>query len=109
LIVFLAGFTLFNACLGLAAAAQARALSTPEGKAWWKSRRLYAIASFAAWTLPLVSIGAIGAAWLLPAELAAAAVLAPLAWLIGLGALFAVVDFAEDGMLDFGRGPPSKL
>jgi hypothetical protein len=31
-------------------------------------------------------------------------VLGPLAWLILLGIVFAVVDVAEDGKLDFGRG-----
>jgi hypothetical protein len=35
-------------------------------------------------------------------------VLSPLAWLIFLGVVFAVVDVAEDGRLDFGRAPPKR-
>jgi hypothetical protein len=31
--------------------------------------------------------------------------LGPIAWLFVMGAVFAAVDFAEDGVLDFGRGP----
>jgi hypothetical protein len=30
--------------------------------------------------------------------------MAPLAWLVAMGIVFAVIDVAEDGRFDFGRG-----
>ena len=36
-------------------------------------------------------------------------VLVPIAWLIAMGIVFAIVDFAEDGVFDFGRGPKPKI
>ncbi len=111
MIVFLLAFSAFNVILGYAALRRAQKLVTPEGRAWWASKRLHAIAVFAAWTLPLVCILAVGAAWALndvAAHWAAPVILAPVGWLLLMGIFFAIVDVAEDGVLDFGRGPKPK-
>lgn len=113
--VFLLAFSAFDVILGYAALRRAQKLVTPDGRAWWASQRLYAIAVFAAWTLPFVCILSVGSAWALNDEAphwAAPAILAPVGWLLLMGVFFAVVDVAEDGELDFGRGPrrpPPKL
>jgi hypothetical protein len=109
MIVFLAAFTVFNAFLGLVAVRRAGKLTTAEGRAWWQSQRLYAIACFAAWSLPVICVLATVGAWLLHGDSAghwaAPTILAPVGWLLAMGAFFAVVDVAEDGVMDFGRGP----
>lgn len=111
MIVFLLAFSVFDVILGYAALRRAQKLVTPEGRAWWQSKRLHAIAVFAAWTLPFICILSVGAAWTLYDDAphwAAPAALAPVAWLLVMGIFFAVVDVAEDGVMDFGRGPNRK-
>lgn len=106
--VFLMAFSAFNLCLAAAAWRRAARLSTPEGRAWWASARLHAIATFAAWSLPLICALATGLAWTLTESArhwSAVSILAPVGWLLLMGAFFAIVDVAEDGVLDFGRGP----
>ncbi len=107
--VFLAAFTAFNLFLAYAAVRRAGKLMTADGQAWWQSKRLYAIAVFAAWTLPFACVGATAYAWALHRQgvehWAGPAILAPLGWLLLLGVFFAIVDVSEDGVLDFGRGP----
>jgi hypothetical protein len=107
--LFLAAFTVFNAFLAYAALRRAGKLMTPEGRDWWASKRLYSIACFAAWTLPAVCLAATAAAWLIQRagvlHLAPPMILAPVGWLLLMGVFFAIVDFSEDGVLDFGRGP----
>jgi hypothetical protein len=107
--VFLLAFTVFNVCLAAVAWRRALRLATPDGRAWWASARLHAIASFAAWTLPLICAGATGLAWTLDGDArhwSGPVILAPIGWLLAMGLFFAIVDVAEDGVLDFGRGPP---
>ena len=110
--VFLAAFTGFNFFLAYAAVRRAGKLMTADGRAWWQSRRLYAIAVFAAWSLPAICVLATAEAWALHRQgvehWAAPAVLAPVGWLVLMGVFFAIVDVAEDGVLDFGRGPRPK-
>jgi hypothetical protein len=110
--VFLAAFTGFNVFLAYAAVRRAGKLMTADGRAWWQSKRLYAIACFAAWSLPVICVLATAEAWTLHRQgvehWAAPAVLAPVGWLVLMGIFFAIVDVAEDGVLDFGRGPKPK-
>jgi hypothetical protein len=106
--MFLAAFSLFNVVLGYAALRRAMKLGTEEGRAAWASARLHAIATFGAWTLPLACILATAFAWALEApdrHWAPAIILVPTGWLVVMGAFFAIVDVAEDGVMDFGRGP----
>jgi hypothetical protein len=67
------------------------------------------IAILVAWTLPVLCVAGTAIAWRwLGGDYhawSAPIILAPVAWLVIWGVLFAIVDFAEDGELDFGRGP----
>lgn len=111
--VFLAAFTAFNFFLAYAAVRRAVKLMTADGRAWWQSKRLYAIACFAAWTLPVVCLAATAAAWGLHGRgvehWAAPVMISPVGWLLLMGVFFAIVDVAEDGVMDFGRGPKPKI
>jgi hypothetical protein len=109
--VFLGAFSFFNLLLSAFAVRRAMRLMTPAGRDWWASERLYAIALFAAWTLPAICMIATGLAWgYAPAarHWAAPTILAPILWLLVMGVFFAVVDVAEDGVLDFGHGPRNR-
>jgi hypothetical protein len=107
--LLLTALTVFNFCAGFAALKRAFRLVTAEGRARWASRRLYGIAVFVAWTLPIIALFASVWAWRLAqglaAHFAAPMMFAPIGWIIIWGILFAIVDVAEDGVLDFGRGP----
>jgi hypothetical protein len=60
--------------------------------------------------MAVLGLGATTAAWALWPRNAhyALLALAPIVWLLAMGAVFAAVDFAEDGVFDFGRGPKAK-
>lgn len=100
--IFLIGFSAFNLILALMAAQKAARLLRPTGKARWASARLFGLAVFIAVSLPIVCLAAIGAGWSLSAQshfAAHLAIAAPVAWLLAMGALFAAVDFLEDGVI----------
>lgn len=107
MIVFLAAFSVFNVLLGYAALRRAEKLMSREERAAWVSPRLHAIAAFAAWSLPVLCAFATGAAWSMEEgdrHWAPAVILAPVLWLLAMGAFFAIVDVAEDGVSDLGHG-----
>lgn len=106
--VFLIAFTIFNAVAGLGGLLRALGLFMPQEQERWKSKRLYQLALGIALSLPVCAVvftAQAWAAWGVRDHGAGAWILAPLAWLIAMGVIFAVVDFAEDGELDGGRGP----
>ena len=104
--VFLTVFSLFNVGAGIVSASAALRLRQ-GARAAWASGRLYLIAHVLTIGLALLSFGLTPLTWML--ALAdrhyAPLMLAPIGWLFVMGAVFAAVDFAEDGVLDFGRGP----
>lgn len=108
--LFVTLLSLFNLALAAGASGSAVRLATAQGKAGFASRRLYWLAGLLCWTLPPVAVASTLGAWAAQRSdvpgLVAPLLLAPLAWLIAMGLLFAIVDLAEDGVLDFGRGPP---
>jgi hypothetical protein len=108
MIVLLSALTVFNIVIAYASTRRAFRLVRPEGRARWASKRLYGIAVFVAWTLPIVSLAGVAAGWAgqqSGAEhTAAPLMLAGVAWILVWGVLFAIVDVLEDGELDFGRG-----
>lgn len=83
-------------------------MQNAEERVRWVSSRLRAIVQAAVLVLPLLCLGGTALAWKLEGEaaqgLAAPAILLPIAWLILMGLFFAIVDFAEDGVFDLGRG-----
>ena len=105
--LFLVVFTLFNLCAAGAAFRIVGELSELGAEKKWASQRLFLIARAGCWGLGLIALWASAAGWAF-GPIWAPLVLAPIAWLLTMGIVFAVVDFAEDGVFDFGRGVPAK-
>lgn len=107
MLIFLIAFSLFNLCAAGAAWNGIVNLDRMHGPQGWQSKRLYVIGKTAAWGLLLLSIWSTAAGWTFSPN-GAPLVLLPIAWLFVSGVVFAVVDFAEDGVFDFGRGAQIK-
>ncbi|MES1159058.1 MAG: hypothetical protein ABUL42_04105 [Terricaulis silvestris] len=106
MIVLLWALTLFNAAVALGGLGLALRLLTAEERAHWRSRTLLRIADVFAWVLPAAAILSTAFAWLdVQTGRPAGALLAfiPIGWLVLMGIVFAVVDFAEDGILGNAR------
>jgi dipeptide/tripeptide permease len=106
--VFVQAFSAFNAFAGLAGLIRALRMWSPTQREAWKSTTLYYFAIAIAASLPLVALCFTMLAWqaLGAGDTGAAGplILAPLLWLIAMGVIFATIDFAEDGRIDFGKG-----
>lgn len=105
MLIFLIAFSLFNLCAAGAAANGIMTVDKMHGAKGWQSKRLYVISKSAAWGLLLLGLWSTAAGWAFQPD-GAPLILLPIAWLILSGAAFAIVDFAEDGVFDFGRGAP---
>ena len=106
MIVLLWALTLFNAAVALGGLGLALRLLTADERAHWRSRVLLRIADVFAWVLPAAAVLSTTLAWLaLNAGRPAGALLAfiPIGWLVLMGVVFAIVDFAEDGILGNAR------
>lgn len=106
MIVLLTAFTLFNLIAAAASLGSAARLLTAEERGHWGSKTLLLIAALLAWSFPLAALGGTALAWShyqagqtdsIPL------ILGPLLWLIVMGAVFAVVDFLDDGVIGNGR------
>jgi hypothetical protein len=107
MIVLLWTLSVFNLFAGLGGLAAALRLAKPPERARWRSKTLLHIADAAAWVLPLAAVAGTALAWIdVEAGRDAGALLAliPIGWLLLMGLLFAIVDFAEDGILGNARG-----
>jgi hypothetical protein len=107
MLALLYAFSFFNLFAAAGCLGHGVRLLSSEERAEWRSKRLLAIAAFLFWTFPLAALGASVLAWQryhAGQPDGALIVLAPLGWLILLGIVFAVVNVAEDGRFDFGRG-----
>jgi len=106
MLVILAIFTLFHlvvstACLGLGVR-----LFTEEERAHWRSVAALRTAQVLCCTYPLAALAGALFAWRAysaGAHYAAPIMLAPILWLLLMGLVFAIVDFAEDGILGNAR------
>lgn len=102
MVVLVAAFTLFHLFTATASLALAVRLLTSEERARWNSKRGLALAQTICWIFPAVAFVSCHFAWEAirgGALHALPLILAPLLWLIAMGAIYAVVDFAEDGVL----------
>lgn len=105
----LVAFSLFNLFVAAACLGHGARMLKAEERAVWRSRPLLIIALLLSWTYPVAALVGVYFGWahynsgLMDAV---PIVLAPLGWIILLGIIFAIVDFAEDGRFDFGRGGP---
>jgi hypothetical protein len=106
MVVILWAFTLFHLVVGLASLGLALRLLTPQERAHWRSRVALLVAEFLCWIYPIAAFVGVKSAWAANAvahPFALAMLIAPILWLIFMGLMFAIVDFAEDGILGNAR------
>jgi hypothetical protein len=102
--IFLWCLTGFNLVAGAAALVRGLRLWSPTAREAWQSTRLYYLAIWIACSMPVVAGAFTVLAWWAPTAAAAAPlILAPIAWLMVMGLIFAVIDFAEDGRFNLGQ------
>ncbi|HYD86835.1 MAG TPA: hypothetical protein VEA80_05125 [Vitreimonas sp.] len=104
--IILWAFTLFHLLVGLACIGAAIRLLTPDERAHWRSPLALLMAEFLVWIYPIAAFVAAKSAWSAYDEghpFAFAMILAPIGWLMVMGVAFAIVDFAEDGILGNAR------
>jgi len=108
MLALLIAFTLFNACAAAVCVGLGVRLMNRDERRAWRSKILLFIAALLSWTFPPAALAGIAIGWShynAGAVDAAVIVLAPVAWLVLLGVIFAIIDFADDGVINFGRGP----
>ena len=106
MIVILWAFTLFHLAVGLASLGLAVRLLTPDERAHWRSQVALLVAELLCWIYPVAAFVAVKSAWAAfgaGAHHALPMLLTPILWLMLMGLLFAIVDFAEDGVLGNAR------
>jgi hypothetical protein len=106
MIVILWAFTLFHAVVGLASLSMAVRLLSPQERGLWRSQAALLVAEFLCWIYPIAAFVAAKSAWHAYSagqHHALPLLLTPILWLIFMGILFAIVDFAEDGVLGNAR------
>lgn len=104
--VILWAFTLFHLVVGVASLAAALRLLTPQERAHWRSRIALLVAEFLCWIYPIAAYVSVKSAWAANAAnhpFTMLMLLAPIVWLVLMGIMFAIVDFAEDGVLGNAR------
>lgn len=107
MIVILWAFTLFHLVVGLASFALAVRLLTPGERGHWRSQVALLVAELLFWIYPIAAYVGTKSAWSAydaGHPMALAMMVAPILWLVLMGIMFAIVDFAEDGVLGNARG-----
>jgi hypothetical protein len=108
MIVILWAFTLFHLVVGLASLGMAMRLLGPIERSHWRSKVALLVAELLCWIYPVAAVVSVKSAWSAHDAghpMALAMLLAPILWLILMGLVFAIVDFAEDGVLGNARTP----
>lgn len=106
MIVILWAFSLFHLAVGLASLGLAVRLLLPDERAHWRSQVALLVAEFLCWIYPIAAYVGAKSAWNAydaGHPLALAMMVAPILWLVFMGVMFAIVDFAEDGILGNAR------
>ncbi len=106
--VILWAFTLFHVAVGMATLASAVRLLGPVERTHWRSPVALLVAEFMCWIYPIAAFVSVRSAWgayEAGHPFALVMILAPIAWLLVMGLAFAIVDFAEDGVLGNARKP----
>lgn len=108
MLVLFVAFSLFHLCLAMASLGIAVRLMTPDERAMWRSKAALFTASLMCWLYPVAAGLSAWAAWTgfqNGAPYAFPLLLTPFLWLIGMGIVFALVDYLEDGILGNARNP----
>jgi hypothetical protein len=102
MVLILTAFTLFHLAVGLASLGLGMRFLAPEERALWDSKTALIVAEILCWVYPVLAFVCATWAWRLHAVDDAFTVplmLAPIGWLVFMGLVLAIVDFAEDGIL----------
>jgi hypothetical protein len=104
--IILTAVTLFHLAAGLGALGVGLRLLGREERAIWRSKAALLVAQLLCLAYPVLAF--ISASWAWRAFDAGQAyalplMLAPIGWLLVMGLVFAIVDFAEDGVLGNAR------
>lgn len=106
MVVILWAFTLFHLVVGVASLGLALRLLTPAERAHWQSPVALLVAELLCWVYPIAAYVGAKSAWSaydVGHPLALAMAIAPILWLVFMGLVFAIVDFAEDGVIGNAR------
>jgi hypothetical protein len=79
---------------------------TPAERAHWTSPAALLVAELLCWIYPIAAFVGAKSAWSAydaGHPMALAMLIAPILWLVMMGLVFAIVDFAEDGVLGNAR------
>jgi hypothetical protein len=104
--IILTAFTLFHLAAGLGSLGTGLRLLSRDERALWRSKAALVVAQLLCLVYPVLAFVCVSWAWRDYAAGAAYAVplmLAPIAWLFVMGLVFAIVDFAEDGIIGNAR------
>jgi hypothetical protein len=99
-------FTLFHLVVGLASLAMALRLWSAEERALWNSPLARVTAELLCWVYPIAAFASSKVAWMAyndGVQHAFPMILTPILWLVVMGLVFAIVDFAEDGIIGNAR------
>lgn len=109
MVIILSAFTLFHVAVSLACIAAAVRMLTPGERAMWRAPAALLSAELLVWIYPILAFVGAKVGWRDFAagdHTALPAMLAPIGWLVLMGVIYAIVDFAEDGVLGNARGAP---
>jgi len=107
MLFILGAFSLFHLAAGMASLGLAVRLMTDEERAHWRSKRALFVAALMCWIYPISAAAGGVLAWRAfdaGRHEALPLIIAPLGCLVLMGIVFAIVDFAEDGVLGNARG-----
>lgn len=99
-------FSLFHLVVGTASLALAVRFWTPEERDLWRSKSALLVAELLCWVYPIAAFACAKVAWTAynaGASHAFPIIVMPIGWLVVMGLVFAIVDFAEDGVLGNAR------
>lgn len=104
--VILWAFTLFHIFVGTACLVLAVRMLTPQERELWRSQAALLVAELLCWIYPIAAYVATKSAWAAHGAahpFALPMLLAPILWLVVMGLVYAIVDFADDGIIGNAR------
>ncbi len=97
---------MFHLVVGLASLGLSVRLLAPVERSRWDSKAALAVAQVLCWVYPALAFVAVSWAWRDYAAgpvFAVPLMVAPILWFVVMGVVFAIVDFAEDGVIGNAR------